>query len=105
MTQQLTMQYPAAVRSRRSGLRRARRVGETLRERYAQLLRDRGPLSDHDAAAALGVLSTTVGARRSELMAARPGCIESAGRQAQPYGVSRTVWRWVVAADGLQEGA
>lgn len=92
--QQLTMQYPSAVVSRRSGLRRAREVGQTLRERYAALLRERGPLSDHDAAAVLGVLSTTVGARRLELMAADPGCIESAGRAPQPYGVSRTTWRW-----------
>lgn len=92
--QQLTMQYPSAVVSRRSGLRRAREVGQTLRERYRALLRERGPMSDHDAAAVLGVLSTTVGARRIELMAADPGCIESAGRQSQPYGVSRTCWRW-----------
>lgn len=95
MTQQLTFQTPSAVVSRRSGLRRARQVGETLRERYVALLQKRGPLSDHDAAAALGVLSTTVGARRIELMAADPGCIESAGRASRPYGVSRTCWRWV----------
>ena len=93
--QQLVMQYPSAVVSRRSGLRRARQMGETLRERYATLLRDRGPLSDHEAAAVLGVLSTTVGARRLELMAAAPGCIESVGRKPQPNGVSRTSWRWV----------
>ena len=108
--QQLTMQDPSAAVSRRSGLRRARQVGETLRERYVALLRERGPLSDHDAADALGVLSTTVGARRLELMAAMPGCIESVGRQPQAHGVSRTVWRWVIAeadarARQMREGA
>lgn len=94
--QQLTMQYPSAVVSRRSGLRRARQIGETLRERYVALLRERGPLSDHDAAAVLGVLSTTVGARRKELMDAQPGCIEAIGRVRQAYGVSRTAWRWAL---------
>lgn len=92
--QQLTMQYPSAVVSRRSGLRRARQVGETLRDRYKALLQASGPLSDHEAAAVLNVLSTTVGARRKELMDAIPGCIEAVGRMAQPHGVSRTRWRW-----------
>ena len=92
--QQLTMQSPSAVVRRRSGRRRARQAGQTPRERARALLQARGPLSDHDAAAVLGVLSTTVGARRLELMAADPGCIESAGRVPQPYGVSRTCWRW-----------
>lgn len=91
---QLTMQYPAAVEARRSGLRRARQTGETLRERYLALLEAHPDgLTDHDAAARLGVLSTTAGARRLELMAARPGLIETAGRVAQPHTVSRTVWR------------
>ena len=35
---QMVMVYPAAVVSRRSGLRRARQTGETLRERYLALL-------------------------------------------------------------------
>lgn len=91
---QLTMTYPSAVESRRSGLRRARQTGETLRERYLALLEAHPEgLTDHDAAARLGVLSTTAGARRLELMAARPGLIEACGRVAQPNTVSRTRWR------------
>ncbi len=93
---QLSMTYPAAVVARRSGLRRARKSGETLRARYLALL-ERYPdgLTDQDAALLLGpqMLSTTVGARRGELMASRPGLIEAAGRVAQPNTVSRTVWK------------
>lgn len=92
---QLTMQYPTAASARLSGLRSARRTGQTLREQYAALLRERGPLSDHEAGAILGKLSTTIGARRLELMAADPGCIEPVGRVAvDGGGTSRTSWRW-----------
>jgi hypothetical protein len=91
---QLSMTYPSAVVSRRSGLRRARQTGATLRDLYLALLEAHPQgLTDHEAAALLGVLSTTAGARRGELMAARPGLIEACGRVAQPHMVSRTVWR------------
>lgn len=92
---QLALSYPSAVASRRSGLRAARQTAPTLRERYTALLRERGALSDHEAAALLGKLSTTIGARRIELMDADPGCIEPAGRLMGPGGVSRTAWRWM----------
>lgn len=90
---QLTMQYPAAASARLSGLRSARRTGQTLRERYKSLLRERGPFSDHEAGSLLGKLSTTIGARRLELMAADPGCIEPVGRVVVGDR-SRAVWRW-----------
>ncbi len=93
---QLAMQFPAAVQARRSGLRRARQMGETLRARYRALLEAHADgFTDHEAGAQLGVLSTTAGARRLEWMAASPGCIEAAGRVAVPCGTSRTRWRWV----------
>jgi hypothetical protein len=93
---QLSMTYPSAVVSRRSGLRRARHAGETLRERYLALLaKYPDGLTDQDAASLLGphMLSTTVGARRKELMTAQPGLIESCGRVTQPNTVSRTKWK------------
>lgn len=89
--------HDAAI-ARRSGRRRAAERGATLRDRYRALLMAEGPLTDHAAAARLGVLSTTVGARRIEWMTEVPGCIESAGRErvafSQGRGVSRTTWRW-----------
>lgn len=71
---------PSAIEARRDGHRVGRAVGTTLRDRYVALLRANGPLTDHEAGAALGALSTTVGARRMELMDARPGCIVAVGR-------------------------
>lgn len=85
---------PSAIEARRDGHRVVRARGVTLRDRYVALLRANGPLSDHEAGALLGVLSTTAGARRLELMAADPGCIEAVGRVASAGGASRTRWRW-----------
>ena len=93
--------------SRSSGRRRGATMGSTLRERYRELLIARGPLSDHEAGAALNVLSTTAGARRLEWMAAVPGCIESAGRARAEFasgrGTSRTRWRWALGASTSHE--
>jgi hypothetical protein len=87
---------PAIART--SGRHRAGEIGGTLRDRYRELLIAEGPLTDHAAAARMGVLSTTVGARRLELMEELPGCIEAVGRErmvfAQGRAVSRTTWRW-----------
>lgn len=84
---------PSAVQARRSGHRVGQRMGETLRARYVAFLQAHGPCSDHEAAAVLGVLSTTVGARRKELMDADPTCIEAVGR-VKAGAASRTRWRW-----------
>lgn len=87
---------PLAIQARRSGLAEGRRLGATLRERYVDLLKAHGPLTDHEAGALLGALSTTVGARRKELMAALPSCIEAVERVVVPAAsrASRTRWRW-----------
>lgn len=87
---------PAIART--SGRRRAAEMGTTLRERYRDLLIAEGPLTDHQSAERLGVLSTTAGARRIEWMEELPGCIEAAGRVRETFAqgrpVSRTAWRW-----------
>ena len=90
----LTFTAPSAVQARRSGHRIGREKGPTLRALYVALLKaDPEGLTDHQAALVLGVLSTTVGARRKELMDADPTCIESVGR-VRVGAASRTRWRW-----------
>lgn len=95
MSEQLVMMFPSAIEARRSGLRVGRRLGETLREKYLAVLRaNPAGVTDHQAAALLGVLSTTVGARRQELIEADPEhpCIVAVGR-VRVGDRSRAVWR------------
>lgn len=85
---------PSAVQARRYGHRIGREKGPTLRALYVALLKaDPEGLTDHQAALVLGVLSTTVGARRKELMHADPTCIEAVGR-VKAGAASRTRWKW-----------
>lgn len=96
----LTM-APEAVTSRRSGLRAARAKATPQMTEYRALLERRGPLTDMDAAAALGWFVSTVNGRRNDWLDMRPGCIGARGRVSvtHPDGrkTSRTLWTWVAA--------
>jgi hypothetical protein len=87
-----TINDPSAVEARRSGHAEGRRRGPTLRARYLALL-EATPLglTDHQAGMVLDALSTTIGARRMEIMDAEPGRIVSKGRVVAGR-TSRTIW-------------
>lgn len=64
----------------------------TLREAVLRLLRDRGPGTDHEIAAALGIDGSTARPRRVELV--RLGLVEDSGKQAlTPSGRKAVIWR------------
>lgn len=55
-----------------------------------QVYRDRGPLTDLEAAAVLQVERTTINARRAELR--RRGWVQSHGSKVERYGLRNTRW-------------
>jgi len=80
--------------SRASGRHRGAVLGPTLRERYRDLLLERGPMTDHAAAEALGVALSSLNARRAEW----GDKIIAVDRVVQRFGAgpstSRTRWGW-----------
>lgn len=85
---------PSAVQARRSGHRVGLAQAPTLQARYKALLASFPcGLTDHAAAAHLGVLSTTVGARRIELI--ESGVPIVAVGRVKAGRASRCVWRLV----------
>jgi hypothetical protein len=88
---------PSAIQSRRSGVRAARAKATPQMVEYRALL-ERAPITDQEAARALGWYVSTVNARRGDWLEALPGCIGARGRVSvtHPNGrkSSRTLWVW-----------
>ena len=79
--QRVTM-APSAIESRRSGLRAARAKGTPQMLAYRALLERRGPMTDQDAANALGWPLSTVNGRRNDWINMRRGSVVDRGRVA-----------------------
>ncbi len=58
--------------------------------RLLEIYRDRGPLTDHESADALGLPLATINARRSYLI--KRGWVQAKGTKYGPYGTANTIW-------------
>lgn len=96
--QRITME-PAAIQSRRSGLRAARAKATPQMHEYKACLKAIGPASDQEISRVLGWPIATTNARRGDWLEMQPGCIGTRGRMqiTHPDGrkTSRTLWCWV----------
>lgn len=61
--------------------------------RLLEAYRDRGPLTDHEAADALGLPLATINARRADLI--KRGWVHAKGTKHGPYGAANTLWALV----------
>ncbi len=85
-----------AAECQREGQERAEPGAATQRARYREILKQSGPLTDWDAAEAMGLLRCTVNARRNECM--REGDVRAVDKIVNPVtGIQNTRW-------GLVEG-
>lgn len=92
---------PSARESRRSGLRAARAKATPQMAEYRALLERRGPMTDQDAANALGWPLSTVNGRRNDWINMRRGSVVDRGRVViiHPDGSRTSRTRWVFVAD------
>lgn len=72
------------------GARRAEPRAGSQCFRLLQAYRDQGPLTDHEAAATLGLPLATINARRASLI--KGDWVQARGTKTGPYGTPNTLW-------------